>query len=616
MRARLAVLALAVAAVAAVALTPSAPSATATPAPTATAPRATATATAAPTATATAAPSPAARKALAVRLDLWRYQAGAPPAGWTEPAFDDRPWGGPAAGPFAPRALSLAAPQSGVTLYDFVSGAPLLLRSRFSVADPGRARVLELRVGYADGFIAYVNGREVARRGLIGLTAAVPHGPEVEHVYVPVGSPALPSLRAEGNVIALAVYAYPGRSAIVPTAPAATVDVAAASGVRIVRGPYLVAPVEGKEGAGLSVVWETDLPATGAVTVERVGAKPAEPPRRIAVRGPAATRQVVRLGALVPGARYQYRVEVAAAGADTAASEPARFETVAAPPAPVRFAVYGDMRYPGHDAHRAVVAALVREAPPLVFITGDLTDEGSQESNWQRFFEISAPIGAIAPIIPALGNHDAGRGGAGSVIAWSLFGVPASPPPGWWSMDLGGVHFVVLDTNDMRNPAQREWLTDDLARAQRRHPRAIFAFGHEGPWSHALHGGESRMVHDYAALLAAGHVDVLFSGHDHVYERGTGATPSGKLTYVVTGGGGAPLYNPTCRAATGPAPGDVPGPLPPCPSSVAVLTKAYHYVVVEVTGDGILLCPRRPDGSPVEPCVHLPPHPRGGTGVR
>ena len=163
----------------------------------------------------------------------------------------------------------------------------------------------------------------------------------------------------------------------------------------------------------------------------------------------------------------------------------------------------------------------------------------------------------------------------------------------------------------MRNPAQREWLADDLARARRRHPRAIFAFCHEAPWSHGLHGGESRMVRDYAPLLAAGHVDVLFGGHDHIYERGTGATPEGKLTYVVTGGGGAPLYNPTCRAATGPAPGDVPGPLPPCPSSVAVLTKTYHYVMVEVTADAIVLCPRRPDGSAVEPCVRLPPHPRG-----
>jgi predicted phosphodiesterase len=300
---------------------------------------------------------------------------------------------------------------------------------------------------------------------------------------------------------------------------------------------------------------------------------------------------------------------VQAAPGDRAVTEPARFSTAPAPPAPFRFAVYGDMRYPGHEAHRSVVEALVREAPSLVFNTGDLTDDGSQESNWQRYFEITAPLGAVAPVIPALGNHDAGRGGVGSAIAWSVFRAPASGP-GWTSLDLGGVHFVVLDTNAMRDERQRVWLTDDLARAQQKHPRAIFAFCHEGPWSHALHGGESLMVRDYAPLLAEGHVDLLFSGHDHVYERGVGSTRAGKLPYIVAGGGGAPLYNPTCAAATGPAPGDVPGPLRPCPPWVAALTKAYHYVSVEVTDKETTVCPRRPDGSLVEACLHLTPRHR------
>ena len=118
------------------------------------------------------------------------------------------------------------------------------------------------------------------------------------------------------------------------------------------------------------------------------------------------------------------------------------------------------------------------------------------------------------------------------------------------------------------------------------------------------------MIRDYAPLLVAGHVDALFCGHDHIYERGAGATPKGKLTYIVTGGGGAPLYNPRCQAASGPPPGRCSGPLPPCPPLVAVLTKTYHYVIVTVGADSIQLCPRRPDGSAVEPCVALPPHRR------
>jgi hypothetical protein len=483
------------------------------------------------------------------------------------------------------------------------------LRARFSVADAPHLRVLDLRVAYADGFIAYVNGKEVARRGMApsGGAAAVPHGPEVEWVTVPVPSASLPSLAAAGNLLAVAVFASPGRSVVVPSAPAVSLDVGAASGVRILRGPYLSAPTDGPKGLGLKLNWQTDLPATASVFLDRADLGGIRPPPIMLEASRRATQQSVAVEGMTPGSSYRYTVDVDAGGGDRARAGPTVFKTLGGPDVPFRFAVYGDMRYPGHAAHRSIVEALVREAPALIINTGDLTDVGSEESNWQKYFEITAPMGAVAPVVPALGNHDADRRGTGAPIAWSLFGVPAKGPPGWTSLDLGGVHFVILSTNDMRNPAQVAWLRDDLARARRHHPRAIFAFRHEGPWSHGFHGGASVMARDYAPLLAAAHVDVLFSGHDHIYERGIGSTPEGKLTYMVTGGGGAPLYNPRCQSPTGPPPVGVPGPLPVCPPSVAVLTNTYHYVMVEVSeGGGITLCPRHPDGSPVEACVQLP----------
>ncbi|HTB58913.1 MAG TPA: metallophosphoesterase family protein [Polyangia bacterium] len=569
------------------------------------------------------APPARAEKTIAVTVGPWRFLSGPPPTGWTEPSFDDRGWSGPAAGPFTPRPPALSpvpsstmprpAPVPPGTLYDLVPYAPLLLRARFSVADATHVRVLELRVAYNDAFVAYVNGQEVARRGVVsnGTAAVGPHGPEMERLYIPVPSAALPSLRADGNLLAVAAYAAPGRAVDFPSAPAALVDVAAASGVRIVRGPYLSRPTDGLEGSlGLRLNWQTDLPATATVSLDRVDSGGAAPRRTFKV-DQAATTQAATLGGLAPGASYSYRVVADGGGGDLAQTGPNVFKTLAGPSQPLRFAVYGDMRYPGHAAHRTIVDALVREAPALIINTGDLTDVGSEESNWQKYFEITAPMGAIAPVVPALGNHDADRRGAGAALTWSLFGVPAKGPPGWTSFDLGGVHFVILSTNEMRNPAQVAWLRDDLARARRHHPRAIFAFCHEGPWAHGLHGGAPEMARDYAPLLAAAHADVLFSGHDHIYERGVGTTPEGNLTYVVTGGGGAPLYNPSCRAAAGPPP-NVPHPLPPCPASVAVLTNSYHYIMVEVAPDGVTLCPRHPDGSPVEPCVHLPPH--GGHG--
>jgi hypothetical protein len=562
-------------------------------------------------------PAAPSEKMLAVRLDPFRFVAGAPPAGWADPSFDDRTWSGPAPGPFAPRQPPLPGngqPPAGVSLFDVVPGQPLLLRARFAVPEARRVRVLELRVGYNDGFVAYVNGREVARRGIVaaaaGLAGAVPHGAEVERVYVAVPSPALASLAPEGNLLAIAIYPYSGRNVVVPTAPSARVDLAAASGVRIVRGPYLGPLAEASGKARVNVIWETDLPVTGKVLVTPASDTPtgAGATRAVPTRA-AGVRHVITLDGLARGSAHRYRVEVEAAPGDAAASAPARFETLPAPPAPARFAVYGDMRYPGHEAHRTVVEALVREAPPLVINTGDLTDVGSEESNWQRYFDVTAPLGAIAPVVPVLGNHDTARRGAGAAMTWGLFAMPQPAPPFYTSFDLGGVHFIALDSND-GSADQREWLEADLARARRHNARAVFAFCHEPPWSHGVHGDSHRMVRDYAPLLVAGHTDVLFCGHDHIYERGAGPTPAGKLVYVVTGGGGAPLYNPRCQTATGPPAGDVPGPLPPCPPTVSVLTKTFHYILVTVAADGIQLCPKRPDGSAVEPCVQLPPHRR------
>ncbi len=538
-------------------------------------------------------------KAVPVAVAGWRFFSGPPPAGWANPGFDDKSWGGPAPGPFVPDRPGLVQGAKPLTRYALAKGQPLLLRAHVQPADAARVRVLDLRVAYGDGFIAYLDGREVARRGMApsGTAAEWPHGPEVERVSVPIPAPGLP---AGGSTVALEIFAWPLRHVALPTAPSALPSVGAASGVRIVRGPYLNARPNGRGQLEMVVRWQTDLPAKAKVSFGRADRK--GPVRELAVA--AATDGTATLDGLAAGAAYWYRLDVDAGAGDVAAGE-GRFETTPPAPAPVRFAVYGDMRYPGHEAHRAVVEGLVKEAPPFVLNTGDLTDLGSEESNWQKYFEITAPLGAIAPVVPALGNHDGERRGAGALITAGLFGLPA--PNLWTSFDVSGVHFVLLSTNQMTDPAQRDWLRDDLARARRHHARAIFAFCHEGPWSHGIHGSSDVMVREYAPLLAAAHVDVLFSGHDHIYERGVGTTPEGKLVYVVTGGGGAPLYPTSCRAASGPPLVDTRAHRP-CPPSVLALTQTYHYIMVEVAKSGITMCPKHPDGTPVEPCIHLPAH--------
>jgi len=98
--------------------------------------------------------------------DACRYFKGtnapsAPPAAWQRIAFDDSTWltgvGGFSTGQSYNENTVLAdMPGHYLSFYR---------RTRFTVSDPKSVKWLTLRIDYDDGFLAYLNGTEVARRG-------------------------------------------------------------------------------------------------------------------------------------------------------------------------------------------------------------------------------------------------------------------------------------------------------------------------------------------------------------------------------------------------------------------------------------------------------------------
>lgn len=74
-------------------------------------------------------------------------------------------------------------------------------------------------------------------------------------------------------------------------------------------------------------------------------------------------------------------------------------------------------------------------------------------------------------------------------------------------------------------------------------------------------------------------MDIVFSGHDHDYER---TAPIGGVTYVVTGGGGKELY----RA------GDS--------DWTAFSQSTHHAVLMNVDGDRLSLRAVKPDGTVID----------------
>ncbi|MGQ9591349.1 MAG: hypothetical protein ACUVYA_13775, partial [Planctomycetota bacterium] len=91
--------------------------------------------------------------------DVWKYFEGTadPPAGWNGRGFDDSSW------PSGPSGFGYGDSDDATVLDMQNKYVTLYIRKTFTAAEPGD-ETLELTIDYDDGFIAYLNGAEVARR--------------------------------------------------------------------------------------------------------------------------------------------------------------------------------------------------------------------------------------------------------------------------------------------------------------------------------------------------------------------------------------------------------------------------------------------------------------------
>jgi acid phosphatase type 7 len=511
--------------------------------------------------------------------DFGRRACGAAPANWRAPEGDDRAW-------------TQNAPADGGA----GCASTVLGRWRFDVGpELRRLATLTLRVRYEHGLVAYLNGVEIARRRVdpgadLAALATETHGPEWDRLSLPL-KPGM--LRASGNVLAVEVHPRTrGRT------PQLDVELSAADGPRIVRGPYLQRLGEHE----VTVMFDTDLPTLGEV---RWG--PSDAYGAVLTDAPPQQHHALRLGGLQPGTAYHYRVAARGAGevASTSAELPTPVELADAgdaffhtPPAPgheLHFLVYGDVRSPGHDVHAQLARSILDEDPDLALVTGDLVDRGSDEGDWEKFFEVAAPELRQVAIFPAAGNHEYARLGRGVGSFLSLFRWPFRPgedEAAYYSFDAAGVHFVALDSNQYGSSRQLAWLDKDLGSARARGARALFVFAHEGAWSSGMHGDNALCIRDFVPVLERHHVNLFFYGHDHDYERGR----VGKLDYVVTGGGGAELRPSRCGAGTKKA----------CAPHVVEFVNEHNYVAVQVLPSLFRICPKRTDGTPLAACTSYP----------
>jgi predicted phosphodiesterase len=272
------------------------------------------------------------------------------------------------------------------------------------------------------------------------------------------------------------------------------------------------------------IAWEMDRIARGTVAYGTTGALSQ---RQEAVD--VGRRQVIKLEGLVPYQVYQYRVEHDGAPlCDTNT-----FRSAASPSeTSFSFVVLGDTRTQ-HDIHQAVVGQARALAPDFVLHTGDLVGYGRRRHEWETFFRIEQPLIAEAPLYPILGNHE-----EYALHYFNLFILPDEER--WYTFEYGNARFIGLQVDGYaavdRWSEQYRWLEETLA--ANRHPWLI-AFFHIPPYSALSKDPEGLLARQYLIPLLEEHgVDIVLNGHHHNYQR---IVVHG-VTYLITGGGGAPIY--------------------------------------------------------------------------
>ena len=106
------------------------------------------------------------------------------------------------------------------------------------------------------------------------------------------------------------------------------------------------------------------------------------------------------------------------------------------------------------------------------------------------------------------------------------------------------VRFVVLDSNQM-DPKQRAWL-DDVLQTSREDWKVCY-FHHPIYSDGGRHGSDVALRVVLEPAFVRYGVNVVFAGHDHVYER---LKPQKGVTYFVAGSGGALRRGDVKRSAT------------------------------------------------------------------
>ena len=251
-----------------------------------------------------------------------------------------------------------------------------------------------------------------------------------------------------------------------------------------------------------------------------------------------------------------------------------------------KFVIYGDMDVtppPGAETTAALVHNEVTENNvSLVLHAGDLAYGIGFGYRWEEWMSLIEPYSSLVPYMIGIGNHeqehivggekDPSRapgngfhpswgnyghdsGGECGVPVYNRFHMPENGNQPWWySFKNGLVHFTVLSAehNFTRGSLQYAWFENDLKSVDRTLTPWLIVILHRPMYS------SQRFIPDFEVttrlrvaleeLLHTNKVDLVITGHHHLYERTCPVywqqCTEGATTHILVGGAGFELENP------------------------------------------------------------------------
>lgn len=306
-----------------------------------------------------------------------------------------------------------------------------------------------------------------------------------------------------------------------------------AIGQTVIRSPYLqtVTPT------GITIRWRTDQATDSRV---RFG-NAADQLNQQVTDAAVTTEHIVSLTGLQSATRYFYAV--GSSSGDLMASGEQYFQT--SPPAgsavPVRIWALGDFGS-GTDNQFAVVdkyrqVAQTHPADLWLWLGDNAYNQGYDAQYQQRLFDVYTDILKHLPVWSIPGNHEyADNPKAATIDYYKIVSVPQQAEAGGlasgskmnYSFNYANIHFVALDSEGddgsrLYDPTgrQAQWLDQDLAANTL--PWTIVFF-HHPPYTKGSHNSDteadlSLIRQQLLPILDKYQVDLVLSGHSHLYER-------------------------------------------------------------------------------------------------